>query len=89
MNEALTGLWYDIERPRALPWGPRHFCRPGQNPTTFAIYDLDNTPTTSWAARRCRTAWIIWTAWCSVTPSFVSRTRYVEFSSFSGQNAEH
>lgn len=43
MNEALTGLWYDIERPRALPWGPRHFCRPGQNPTTFAIYDLDNT----------------------------------------------
>ena len=43
MDEALTGVWYDLERERALPFGPRHFCRPGQSPTTFAVYDLDST----------------------------------------------
>ena len=41
MDEARTGVWYDLER--EPPFGPRHFCRPGQNPTTFAVYDLDST----------------------------------------------
>ncbi|HEU5074701.1 MAG TPA: hypothetical protein VFU02_11015 [Polyangiaceae bacterium] len=43
MDEALTGVWYDVERARAAPFGPRHFCRPGHSPTTFAVYDLDST----------------------------------------------
>lgn len=43
VDEALTGVWYDVERARSRPFGPRHFCRPGQSPTTFAVYDLDST----------------------------------------------
>jgi len=43
MDEAHTGVWYDLEYEPQSPLGPRHFCRSGLGATSFAVYDLDNT----------------------------------------------